>query len=205
MSTLSDSQISKLDTLGQTLSSFSFICSVCLIFCYVFFRNLRSFAFKMVIMISVADALFCIGHMMGDQPANTGSCTFQAVWISYFELVSLFWTVMIGRVLQQLFLNGETDVQQQERKYQIICWGGPALLIIFPSFTSSYGDSGAFCWIKGDKGADTAWRFLVFYLWLWAGIGYICYIYWAIRKQFDQMTELDATSEQVNGGFKWPD
>ena len=64
----------------------------------------------MVVMISASDFLFCIGHLMGDQPAGP-TCSFQAFVIAYFEIVSLFWTVAIARVLQRVFLLGETDIE----------------------------------------------------------------------------------------------
>ena len=38
--------------------------------------------------------------MIGDPDVNSGGCRVQAYMIVYFELVSLFWTVSIARVLQ---------------------------------------------------------------------------------------------------------
>jgi hypothetical protein len=84
-----------------------------------------------------------------------------------------------------------------DKKYQIFCWGVPLLLALLPLTTNSYGDAGAFCWVKGDKGADTAWRFLIFYCWLWAGIGYIVWVYWQIQKQFQEITDMDPESSQA--------
>jgi hypothetical protein len=141
----------------------------------------------MVCWISLADIFFSIGHMLGDLPATAPACKLQSYMIVYFELVSLFWSVAVARVLQKIILQGDKDVEKSERNMQMFCWGVPILMVLLPETTYSYGDSGPFCWIKGATAADQAWRFIVFYLWLWAGIGYVCWVYWKIHIQFRQV------------------
>jgi hypothetical protein len=116
--------------------------------------------------------------------------------IVYFELVSLFWSVAVARVLQKIILQGDKDVEKSERNMQMFCWGVPILMVLLPETTYSYGDSGPFCWIKGATAADQAWRFIVFYLWLWAGIGYVCWVYWKIHIQFRQLGDLDPNTAE---------
>ena len=93
-----------------------------------------------------------------------------------------------------MILQGATDVESRERRMIWVCWGLPLLLMLLPETTRSYGDSGPFCWVKGDTGADQAWRFLIFYLWLWAGVAYIVWVYWKIHQSFKGMDELDPSS-----------
>lgn len=55
----------------------------------------------------------------------------------------------------------------------------------------------AFCWIKSETGIDSAWRFLLFYIWLWLGIGYILRVYWDIHQQFATMAMMDMSVVEV--------
>jgi hypothetical protein len=116
--------------------------------------------------------------------------------IVYFELVSLFWSVAIARVLHLIILNGNQEVEKSERNMQIFCWGLPGLMVLLPETTYSYGDSGPLCWIKGATGADQAWRFLTFYIWLWSGVAYICWVYYKIHAQFRNLGDVDPNSAE---------
>ena len=186
---LTNSQLSVLDNLNVVLSSISIVACLFIIISYVLIKPLRSFAFRMILFISLADFGFAIGHLMGNQSNGSVGCHIQSYFVTYFELVSLMWTLMIARVLQRIFLLGEIEVEKEEKIFQITCWGLPFLMIFLPESTSSYGNSGWFCWIKGNGAVDTMWRFLVFYCWLWVGIIYIVWVYYKIRLQFANMLQ----------------
>eukprot|EP00455_Lapot_gusevi_P037867 TRINITY_DN4247_c0_g1_i3.p1 TRINITY_DN4247_c0_g1~~TRINITY_DN4247_c0_g1_i3.p1 ORF type:complete len:297 (-),score=46.43 TRINITY_DN4247_c0_g1_i3:43-933(-) len=185
--TLSDSQIRVLNGINITVSSISMTCSLFIIVCYFMFKNLRTFAMRMVLYISICDVLFSIGHFLGDLPDGP-ACHFQSYLISFFEIASMFWVVMIARTLQRVFLMGETDVEKYEQQYHAFCWGFALVLVLLPETTSSYGPSGAFCWIKNDT-SGTTWRFLQFYVWLWTSIIFIVWVYYRIQRHYSSIED----------------
>ncbi len=71
-------------------------------------------------------------------------------------------------------------------------WGGAFILTLLPLTTDSYGDTGAWCWILSEDGADVAWRFIQFYIPLWLCIGYSTYVYVAVTRKMRQLVALAA-------------
>jgi len=64
-----------------------------------------------------------------------------------------------------------------EKFYHAFCWGVPLILTVLPLLSDSYGDTGGWCWIKNDTAGDSTWRFIQFYIWLWAGIVYTAVVF----------------------------
>ena len=89
----------------------------------------------------------------------------------------------------------------------MLAWGAPVLMVFLPESTNSYGDSGAFCWIKGNGPIDTMWRFFIFYIWLWLGAGFILYVYYKIQQQFkfivDQDDEASIEQTKMVNRMRW--
>jgi len=191
--TFSSQQDSVLTWLNFTFALFSLLGSSFIMFMYWKCAELRNFAFKMVFWIAFSDFFYAIGDMMLDSPSGSFACYLQALLISYFELSSMLWTVAIAFTLHITILRKDPnfllDVEGSARKYALFCWGIPLVLAILPLTTSSYGDSGGWCWISTDASyaAGTAWRFVQFYGPLWLSIGYNIYVYIHITRALNAM------------------
>lgn len=174
-----------------------------IIFCYFYLKELRTFAFKLVLFVSISDVGYSIGNFLGDAGgsdthlgSSEGLCQFQAVVVSYFGLTSLFWAVSIAFTLHKAFLQeseafGPTQIHEHAMKYHAICWLVPALLTVLPLVNNGYGDTGGWCWIPEEK---IYWRFIQFYILLWLGVGYNCYVFINIYQK------IKAMAGQVNTG-----
>jgi len=188
-------QDSVLTWLNFTFSLFSLLGSSFIMFMYWKFVELRNFAFKMVFWIAFSDFFYAIGDMMLDSSNGSFACYLQALLISYFELSSMLWTVAIAFTLHMTILRKDSsfliDVEGSARKYAFFCWGVPFVLTLLPFTTSSYGDSGGWCWISTDNSyaAGTAWRFVQFYIPLWLSITYNIYVYVHINRALKVMLE----------------
>lgn len=200
--------LSEQETLGYlnlSLFSLSFVSSLFILLCYFLFERLRSFAFRLVTLIALSDCLYSIGHLLGNLEDGP-FCHIQAYIITYFELVSLLVTVLIARSLQRVFLQGDLQVEEDEKWYIIAAWTLPWIVLFLPESTDSYGPSGTFCWIKGHSSIDTAWRFVIFYIWLWSGILYILYVYYNISKKYSfsqSMNQDDINKSKVISRMKY--
>lgn len=144
-------------------------------------------------MISVSDMFYSFGNMLGDQGDKTFGCYLQALLISYFELSSCFWTVTIAHTLYRVLFVPNThmaDMQKLMPKYHFACWVVPLFLSILPFSTHNMGTSGAWCWISTEENESwgTAWRFVTFYVPLWACIAYNTYVYVLVIRRLRMLT-----------------
>lgn len=203
------------------VSVISFIGSTFIILCYFKLRDLRNFAFRLVLMMAVSDIGFSIGCFLGDTGSptasqtwlgggdGTGLCNLQAVLLSYFQLTSFLWSVSIAFTLHMAFLNERADfspqqIAEHERKYHIFCWCVPAVLTLLPFSSGAYGDTNGWCWIKNSSTKDGPynqgyWRFAQFYLILWAGIVYTGVVFFKIYRKIKTM---DSSSNSTASRLK---
>eukprot|EP00462_Mataza_sp_D1_P018222 CAMPEP_0175143112 /NCGR_PEP_ID=MMETSP0087-20121206/13232_1 /TAXON_ID=136419 /ORGANISM="Unknown Unknown, Strain D1" /LENGTH=293 /DNA_ID=CAMNT_0016427107 /DNA_START=14 /DNA_END=895 /DNA_ORIENTATION=+ len=188
-------QSSTLEWANVALSVVSIMGSGFIVFCYFYLKDLRTFAFRLVLMVSISDIFYSIGNFFGDAGggdthlgASDGFCQFQAIVISFFGLSSIFWAISIAFTLHKAFLQeaesfAPNRIHEHSTKYHVICWVVPLVLTLLPLFTDSYGDTGGWCWIKGNQSKHVAWRFFQLYIWLWLGVGYNIYVFLNIHKK----------------------
>lgn len=144
--------------------------------------------------------------MLGDAGGNdtyigssSGLCNLQALLLSYFGLASMMWSVSIAFTLHMAFLRdapgwSSNEVHLKNRKYQVLCFGLPCVLTLLPLFSSSYGDTGGWCWIHDDDSISIVWRFLQFYIPLWAAISYNIFVYTKVHRKIKAIQQLDPSS-----------
>jgi hypothetical protein len=208
MSSLSSSQISATQGVATFVSVLSFLGSLFIITCYLYFKNLRKFAFKLVAILSLTDLLnqgvdMFISVPPGElEQINNGSidvssrCYAQAILNSYFELSSVLWTTAIAATVY-MFVSQRmsTEAVEGRLKYFIAyCCGIPFILSLLPLTDKAYGASGAWCWVKSDK---IAWTFVIFYIPLWVCWIYNCAVYCRTYSILSRTIEA-STATRVN-------
>lgn len=170
------------------VSCFSLAGSLAIILSYAKFKELRTFAFRLVLMISIADAFYSIGTIMGDAgEVGSGLCTVQALMVSFFGLSSILWTTSIAFTLHLVARAQIAAVEMMERlysKYYVLSWGAPLILAILPLTTKSYGDTGGQCWIVRE-GAGKVWSVITFLVPLWAATLYNTWVVVSVRRSLD--------------------
>jgi len=183
--------IALIDGLAVGTSALSFVGSMFVVACYFYLKDARSVLFTMVMFMSASDGIGSIAQMFGNAVAiNMNFCYFQAVLMSYFQLASILWCLAIAFILHMAYLRRNqaffpNNIGKIQRRFHLI-WVIALLLTIFPSFTGSYGDSGGWCWIQGRGGADTAWRIIQFYLFVWVAWIYCAFVYVSVRLRLQK-------------------
>jgi len=189
-----------LEQINIAMSVFSFLGSSFIIFCYYKFQHLHTFPFKLVLFVSISDFITSIGNFMGDAGGNDdthlgaseGLCVFQAVLISYGQLSSVLWSAAIAFTLEMAVLRrsksfSQEHISQYTYHYISVCFGAPVIMALLPLITTSYGDTGGWCWITQLDEAGLAWRMFQFYIPLWLVVIYNCYVYFRLYYRLKDM------------------
>jgi hypothetical protein len=163
--------------------------------CYFKFHDLRSFAFRLVFLLSFSDFFNSIAGFFGDAGGNdetwlsahTSLCYVQGIMFSYFGSCSLLWNASIAFTLHKAFLLGDEEysaahIGTKMNKYLAVCFGVPLILTLLPLTSGSYGDTGGWCGIiYSDWGI--AWRYISFYILCWLVVGYNTYVYFCVWRR----------------------
>jgi len=90
-------------------------------------------------------------------------------------------------------------------KFHLFCFGLPLICMFLPLLTSSYGDTGAWCWIQTpDENKDasmaetllnkgTIWRLFLFYLPLWIAIAFNSVVYIVVTNTLARVARTQAS------------
>lgn len=180
---LSESETTAVTAVGVTFSTVSLLGSLVIIASYLRFRELHKTSFALITQLSLADIGADITYFFGDPPADSSACIVQGFLQQWFQLSTIFWTVAIAYMLFKTVLRQQTT--KDEFRYSLLlCWGVPLVLACLPFSTDSYGDAGAWCWIKTTDtrafDAGTAWRFFIFYIPLWIVIVFNLFVYYRV-------------------------
>lgn len=181
----------------------SMIGSLFIVVCYLVFKDLRSFAFTLVFWMSLCDFFASIAKVMGDG-ANSGplACHFQSIMMSFAELASVLWAGSIAFTLHKAYLQGVpafsgSQIIVMAPRYHAVIWSVVLLLVLLPLSTNSYGDAGGWCWIKEATTADKVWRYVQYYIILWAAWCYCIFVYVKVyNKMHREMGQDEKSKEQ---------
>ncbi|GMH63433.1 hypothetical protein TrST_g1633 [Triparma strigata] len=189
-----------------TLSAVSFIGASLIIVSYVLFPPLRTNSFTLVTLMSLADILVIISYFLGDPTSGTGLCTFQGLLQQFAELSSILWSTIIAWTLYTAVVH-RRDTSKMLHKFVVVGFGVPFLLALFPLTTTSYDNTGAWCWITADDVAGQLWRWLIFYGPLWSAIGFNSYSVYIVRKglksAFAGADEMPKKYKDLINKLKW--
>lgn len=185
----------------------SFLSSFFIIACYLKFKDIRTFAFDLVVWLSLCDLLASSGKMIG-VAGELGSevCILQASVTATFELASVLWSAAIAFLLHMAFLKerpsfSPSQVVNHKVKFHIVVWGFTIVLSILPAITKSYGDIGEWCWITAHRPIDIACRYVQFYAPLWMTLLYCMFVYIRVRIK---MKALDYWNSKVRRIMYYP-
>jgi len=177
---------------GVMLAALSLSCVGCCFVCFVYFyfRDIRSFAYRLVVYLSLMN----IGHAIGFFiPGITDSlCKTQAMITSYFSLAAVLWTSALAFTLYYAVVRRK-DVASLELKLVLFANGVPLLALIPPLVQDTYGPSGGWCWIQAegrDYAKGTFWRIATFYMPLWLVIAFNLFVYVSVIRYLRQQVQL---------------
>ncbi|KAH8074712.1 G-protein coupled receptor [Aureococcus anophagefferens] len=178
----SERNLHVLTSIAIAESSLSFLGGLFVVFSFGFFPTLRSkFAFEQVAMMALADMGAALTYWFGSPRDRSGLCTSQAVLQQFFELSST------------------NDGGARARA--AFTWGASAVFALLPLSTSSYGASGAWCWIRPrPRLPSAAWRFSIFVP-VWIAIAYNGAVYANCAWVLERLRSVadDAAGEKLRG------
>jgi len=173
-------------------STISMMGSLFIIIMYVVYKDLRKFAFKLVVMLSICDIILGIGNYLGDGNEDNTLCHLQGLITQFGSISGVFWTGVIAYSIWEVVLRQPPciNIEGKFTKFQIVVWTSSLILTILPIFTDSYGDADGWCWISKYRGHSpfwgTFWTMACFYIPLWITIVFIIHIYGKTLRVLDR-------------------
>lgn len=155
--TKSEEQILNIGT--TVASSMSVLGSSFIIFTYFKFPKLRTMAYRLVLMLSIADVLFAMSYLFGatyeggnDECSTSFSCYFESLTLQVFGVATLLWTCCLAFHVYGVLVNkwGRVRIERLEKYYHFICWGTAILSGVALASVDVIGHAGLWCWIPSD-------------------------------------------------------
>mmetsp|Transcript_27504 Transcript_27504/g.38221 ORF Transcript_27504/g.38221 Transcript_27504/m.38221 type:complete len:128 (+) Transcript_27504:348-731(+) len=93
---------------------------------YLYHPQLRSFMFRLVVWISVADMGAAISIFFGNPQDGTGACYAQAFLQQFFQTASMFWTLAVAVTVQSIWKKKRTIEEAEAAMWKVhaLVWGG---------------------------------------------------------------------------------
>ncbi|XP_073526058.1 uncharacterized protein [Phyllobates terribilis] len=184
--TASDRHI--LTAVNTGASSLSLIGSTFIVLCYLLFKELRKFSFKLVFFLALSDMLCSFFNIIGD-PSTGFFCYTQGYSTHFFCVASFLWTTTIAFTLHRTVVQHKTDVEDLEPMFHLYVWGTSLVMTVLRSFGNHHGHVGVWCWSQTGRVGNVA-HFITFYLPLWGAILYNGITYFQVIHMLRNATRM---------------
>jgi len=126
---------------------------------FVVFRNIRTYAIKLIMYLCVCIVIAYIGVDIQDLDGVTQHrwlCIIVAFTTHYFLLADFCWTFCIAFNFFQMIVKKNRDYQLLEKWYHLGAWGVPAVIVLVVGLCFKYGKipagcSNAVCYITDEN------------------------------------------------------
>ncbi|KAJ8303200.1 hypothetical protein KUTeg_019596 [Tegillarca granosa] len=166
---------------------------------YVCFRELRTPSRKLLVYLSVMDALTAFGNILGVIwlfcskncviNHNLGYCKFQSALTIYSSISSFSWTVIIGVCLFYSIVKSQPAFTSTYMKlFHIVSWGLPGFITTMALAVDVLGydqtlDQASWCWIDPRVQNALFWQFFTGKFWEILSYIFIVVLYTTIIKK----------------------
>ncbi|PAN30719.1 hypothetical protein GQ55_5G359700 [Panicum hallii var. hallii] len=179
-----------LDAVGTGAAALSLVGSSFIVLCYLLFRELRKFSFKLVFYLAVSD-MFCSLFTILGGPSNAFYCFAHDYSAHFFCVASFLWTTTIAFTLHRTVVKHKTDVEEFGSIFHLYVWGTSLATTVLRSIGSDYGRPGSWCWIQQGSMAKVL-HLITFYLPLWGAILYNGFTYYEVNRMLNNATRMAA-------------
>ncbi|WVY91095.1 hypothetical protein V8G54_036609 [Vigna mungo] len=138
--TAHDRQI--LTAVNAGASSLSLAGSSFIVLCYLLFKELRKFSFKLVFYLALADMLCSFFSIIGD-PFKGLFCYAQGYSTHFFCVASFLWTTTIAFTLHRTVVKHKTDVEDLEAMFHLYVWGTSLVMTVMRSIGNDHRHLGS--------------------------------------------------------------
>jgi len=172
-------------------SALSFAGSAFIVLCYVLFRELRKFSFKLIFYLALSDMFCSLFNILGD-PGKGFFCYAQGYTTHFVCVASFLWTTTIAFTLHRTVVRHKTDVEELGAIFHLYVWGTSLVMTIIPSIGDGYGQAGAWCLVKTTSRATKVLQFITFYAPLWGAILFNGFTYFQVSRMLNNATQMAA-------------
>uniref|UniRef100_A0A5B7A9I0 G-protein coupled receptors family 2 profile 2 domain-containing protein n=1 Tax=Davidia involucrata TaxID=16924 RepID=A0A5B7A9I0_DAVIN len=172
-------------------SSLSFLGSGFIVLCYVLFKELRKFSFKLVFFLALSDMLCSFFSIVGD-PSKGFFCYTQGYSTHFFCVASFLWTTTIAFTLHRTVVRHKTDVEDLEPLFHLYVWGTSLVMTVIRSIGNDHGHLGglgAWCWTQTGPTGKVV-HFITFYAPLWGAILFNGVTYFQVIRMLNNATRM---------------
>jgi hypothetical protein len=184
-----DSQVQMITDFAAGFAGASLAGSLFIIVSYISFPRLRSFAFELILMVSISDFLRACSYVLS-APLDNSLCYPQAALMTFSEVASILWVGSIAFTIHRIFIWDEClsiNTTHHER-YHLFCWGMAIVLMVLPFITKDYEkDDPLWCWITFDTTSGVALALVCYYIPVWLVLCYLMFVYhkvwWVLKSE----------------------
>ncbi|XP_020110761.1 G-protein coupled receptor 1 [Ananas comosus] len=162
--------------------------STFIVLCYVLFKELHKFSFKLVFFLALSDMFCSLFTIIGD-PSNGFFCYAHDYSAHFFCVASFLWTTTIAFTLHRTVVKHKTDVEDFESVFHLYVWGTSLAMTIIRAIGSDYGRPGAWCWTEPANTGKVA-HLITFYGPLWGAILYNGFTYFQVNRMLNNATKM---------------
>ncbi|KAL5728582.1 glycolytic proteins transcriptional activator gcr1 [Ranunculus cassubicifolius] len=177
-----------LTTLNTGASTLSFVGSTFIVLCYLLFKELRKFSFKLVFFLALSDMLCSFFNIVGD-PSQGFFCFAQGYSTHFFCVASFLWTTTIAFTLHRTVVRHKTDVEDLEPMFHLYVWGTSLVVTVIRSIGNDSGHLGVWCWTETGRAGKVA-HFMTFYAPLWGAILFNGFTYFQVIRMINNATRM---------------
>ncbi|KAG0566883.1 hypothetical protein M758_7G087700 [Ceratodon purpureus] len=188
---LTPAQTRALTGINVGASALSFAGTSFIVMCYILFKDLRTFPFKLIFYLSLSDMLGSLFNMLGN-PGEGFLCYAQGYSSQFFSIASFLWTTTIAFTLHRTVVKHKADVEGFGNIFHVYVWGTSLVMTIIPLIGNDYGPAGAWCWVQSETTAGKYLRFMTFYLPLWGAIIFNGVTYFQVIRMLNNATRMAA-------------
>lgn len=174
-------QAATVNIVTQVAASLSICGSLFVLIACLRFPLLRKFPFVLVPVLALTDVLTMISTVCGPSPDDmaamaldpthiTSQCQVQGAAISFFRIATVLWTACIAFVMYSAVV---LNWQYRDREWLavalsvLVCYGTAAAVSGVGWHQGVYGPAGAWCWVAD---AQSSWRYIGLYAWVWVAM-----------------------------------
>jgi hypothetical protein len=169
-------------------SSLSFAGSTFIVLCYLLFKELRKFSFKLVFYLALSDMLCSFFSIIGD-PSRNFFCYAQGYSTHFFCVASFLWTTTIAFTLHRTVVKHKTDVEDLEAMFHLYVWGTSLVMTVMRSFGNDHRHFSTWCGTQTGL-TGKAVHFVTFYIPLWGAILYNGFTYLQVIRMLNNATRM---------------
>ncbi|KAK1307550.1 G-protein coupled receptor 1 [Acorus calamus] len=169
-------------------STLSLAGSAFIVLCYILFKELRKFSFKLIFFLALSDMFCSFFSIVGDLSSGV-FCYAPGYSAHFFCVASFLWTTTIAFTLHRTVVKHKTDVEDLGSMFHLYVWGTSLAVTVMRSIGNDFGHFGSWCWTETARTGKVV-HFITFYAPLWGAILYNGVTYFQVIRMLNNAARM---------------